>query len=353
MRRILRLQAYTFFASVVLLTSSPRTQAEIIIDPPITAPVSSLTISDVDFLNSTSPKWLFTISMRTSDGSAVTARMRISLRILLPNEAPYEDAIVINTKDPHLNIPGRVTFTNLDLGRTIPVDRAEIRSDARRRLEETALPTGMIPAGTYEFLVEVTPMAGGPGATTRFTIVISNPSSVELLSPFPEDPFVNPHPLFQWLYDGGSSRLSVFERLPGQGSLEETASGVPHLRVTIGQKSYQYPNAGVRSLQPGKSYVWYVEGLSGATGGTQTPVRSELRSFTVTSGNVSDSWLLLELERLLGNRYPGLIDQIKKGGLLPSGRVTLNGSPLSIAELIQLLGELGVDTEAITSATLE
>jgi hypothetical protein len=167
------------------------------------------------------------------------------------------------------------------------------------------------------------------------------------------DSFVNPFPLFQWQYDGPSSRISVFEKLSGQSSLEEAASGIPHLSATVQAKSFQYPSSGARILQPGKTYVWFVEGLSGTSGGTQAALKSELRSFVVAgNGGSSLSTLLDELERALP-QYQPLFDQIRSQGLTPSGSIRLNGSAMSIGELRTLLNRLRLDPEAVTAAEVQ
>ena len=82
------------------------------------------------------------------------------------------------------------------------------------------------------------------------------------------------------------SRLSVFEKLPNQSSLEEAISGVPHLTSEVNTTSFLYPAGGVRPLEPGKTYVWFVEGIYGNTGGPGNTVKSQLRSFTVSAGGI-------------------------------------------------------------------
>jgi len=55
------------------------------------------------------------------------------------------------------------------------------------------------------------------------------------------------------------------------------------LTAVSATQSYQYPSAGVRPLLPGKTYVWYVEGLAATSGGTDLVQRSALRWFSVAS----------------------------------------------------------------------
>jgi hypothetical protein len=320
----------------------------------LTAPASTLTISDIDFLNATTPKWLFTINM-TNVGGSVDVTMAIRLNIKLASGEQFDDAVVLITKS--FTIKSSLTVTNLDLGRggTIPQSSYVVDSHARHRLEEVALPSGTLPAGNYVFNVIVTPTNGGAEGKDAFQINLSNPSSVELITPFDGDALVNRLPLFQWQYDGKSARISVYEKLPGQVSLEEAASGVPQLVATAETRSYQYPSAGVRELQPGKTYVWMVEGLARTAGGTETVYRSALRSFTIASNNdgSSDAQLLEDLERALGPRFQPLFDQIRAEGLSFSDSFRLNGSVLSKNDLRKIINQLRRNPGAVTSAGLD
>jgi hypothetical protein len=222
-------------------------------------------------------------------------------------------------------------------------------------LEEVALPTGQVPAGTYTFNVRVT-SADGTVSTTGYPpiiIVISNPTTVELISPVDGDQFASQFPLFQWLYDGPSSRVSVYEKLPGQASLEEAASGIPHYATASTSNSLQYPSSGARILEPGKTYVWFVEGLSGVAGGTTAALKSSLRSFTVTSnGAQSMSSILDELARALP-QYQSLFDEIKGQGFTTAATLRLNGSTIPLSDLQKLLNKLRLNPDAVTSVELE
>ncbi len=358
------LAVFIFLICSILPVSRASSQTIIIDpDPPVTAPVSSLSVGDVDFLNATSPKWLFTIGLRTSDGSTVKAQMTITLAIQLSTGESYPEALVIRTKEPHFTISGSRTISNLDLGKSIPVASARFDQTARKRIEGVALPSGVIPAGVYRFTVEVSPVGSAEVTRGFFEIVLSNPSSIELMFPFDRDESVSEFPLFQWVFDGSypagfqkgnRSKLYVFEKLPGHSSLEESASGTPHLVQTVETNYYQYPRAGVRPLEAGKTYVWFVEGLLGSSGGTDLSVRSQIRSFTVSPRGIGSlSSLLDELERALGPEYRALFDQIRASGLSPTGNMRLNGTSISRADLSRLLNTLRANPESVTSAELE
>jgi hypothetical protein len=348
---LVALQA-SVFCCLLLCSSNAISQSPIEVSS-FAAPVNQLSMADLDFLNSTTPKWLFTISMQTHPGdTTLTVMMTIRLKIILSGGEQYDDAAVIRTKEPHFTVHGSRTITNLDLNRTIPVEKAQIRADAKRRLEETALPGGSVPAGRYEFSVEVTPVGGTP-ATTGFSIVTTNPTGVELISPIDGDQFATPFPTFQWRYDGPSSRISIYEKLPGQITLEEAASGISHYSAASTSNSLQYPSSGARLLEPGKTYVWSVEGLSSVTGGTTVALKSALRSFTVASNEAqSISSILDELARVLP-QYQSLFDEIKAQGFTTAATLRINGSMISVLDLQRLLNKLRLNPDAVTSVELE
>lgn len=329
-------------------------QASILVDPPVIAPVNSLSITDLNFSTSTTPQWLFSIGMRTSDGTTVAARMSFRIGVTFPDGVRYDDAFVLDTKPPHFQIPGSRTVTNIDFGRTIPTEKAVVNPQARARLEAIALPSGVIPAGMYDFSVSVTPLNGGESGHQDFTITLSNPSSLTLLFPPDGEASTGPTPLFQWLYDGDSSRISVYERLPGQNSNEEAASGVAILTRTVREKTFQYPSGGVRALAPGRSYVWFVEGLAAGTGGASTAVRSELRSFTVTTGGAGSLTALLDqIERSLGPNYHAVFDEIRASALTPDGTMRLNNAVVSLPDVLRLLERIRNSPDGVTSVVLE
>jgi len=343
-----------FLLAIVCCQGSIYGQAAIILDQPVTIPISALTVGDVDFTHATVPKLLFSVSMRTQDGSTTVAKMTITLDIMPTNGEPVlSNAIQLETRPPHITINGSRTITNLDLGKTIPVD-VQVNSDARKKLEETALPSGLVPSGTYKFTVNVTPVLAGTGDTKSFSIYLTNPSSIGLLSPADGDQYVNEFPLFQWQFDGTQSTISIFEKLPSQSSLEEAASGVPQLSATVATTSFQYPGAGARKLQSGGTYVWFVEGLVGTAGGTPIVYKSALRSFKVTTGApLSPSNVLDELERVLGPNRKALFDQIRAEALSPTGVIRVGGSTISNVDLVKLLSFFRAHPDAVTNAGLE
>jgi hypothetical protein len=316
------------------------------------APVSTLSINDVDFINSTTPHWLFTIVLTPTE-VPVEVRLRIRLAVAFSADGSFGDAALYES--PAFELTGPRTITNLDLRRAELSAPVHIDAGARRQFEETGLPSGTIPAGSYRFFVEVTTadLATVLGSDED-ELIIANPGTVDLLVPSDGEAVPTTFPLFQWRGDASSWHIAVYHRLPGQSGYEEAVSGVPHLTADVTGQSFQYPAAGARVLEPGESYVWYVEGVEPSAGGTPRSFRSPLRSFTVTTGSAGLAPSLLdELEMALGPRYRGLIDQLRSEGLSPSGTIRLNGSPVSMTELMTILGTLRGNPDAVTSVVIE
>jgi len=316
----------------------------------VTAPVNTLSIADVDFENATTPKWLFTVTVFSSSGKLM-ATMEATLDVFLSSGENFPNAVYLKTKP--FEVP--LTFTNLDIGKgKIERDIYTFDPAAKHRFQDVAFPSGSMPAGKYRFTILVTSVISGQSDTKSFIITLTNPSAVSLIFPMDGDASISQFPLFQWRYDGPSSRISVFEKLPNQGSLEEAAQGVPTLTSDVQATSFQYPSAAVRALQPGKTYVWFVEGLSGMTGGTSQSIRSELRSFTVSSAGASSFMTYLDdLERALDPKYKPIFDRIRAEGLLATGTIKLNGNPISTVELLKIIQQLRANPDGVLSVGLD
>jgi len=325
------------------------------------AVLDQATIADVDFVRSTTPKWLFTIDLRVaSPGNPVEDLvLEITGDLALANGRSATGITVLRTLP--FTVTESLTYTNLDLARPGVRGEYTFYSDKLSALgvKDIALSGTRLPAGTYTLNIVIYKYQNGvPTAEKdrgKIVFVIGNPSSIELLFPPDGDKTVGLFPLFQWLYDGPLSRISVFERLPGQASLEEAAGGVPHIVQEVSGLSFQYPTSGVRALQSGKSYVWFVEGLLRSTGGTVQAVRSPLRSFTVSSDGspVPEESLLDRLERALGPAYKALFDQIRANEFTSAGVLTLDDTAITPAQIEQLIALIRQNPGLVKGARVE
>lgn len=350
-----RFTLLTLLIPLVIVPGSASAQTTVIVERPVVVPINTLALSDVDFLKATAPKLVFSIAMRTSDGSTVQARMSMTLNIFLASGESFPRALYVETRGT-FTIAGSRTVTNIDLATSIPAT-SEFNEEAKNRLKEIALPSGTLPPGRYEFIVDVrSSEAAITQVDPQFEILITNPSSIDLSLPLQGEELSTPFPLFQWRSEG-DARISIFEKLEAQGSLEDAASGIPMLTAVSGTQSYQYPSAGVRNLLPGKTYVWYVEGLAGTSGGTAVTYKSELRWFTISSdeggAGTSSSALLDELERSLPPKYQPIIRTLREGEYVPQEGYRYNGRIITTAELLRLLNRLRMNMDAISNVSFE
>ena len=318
-------------------------------------PVDILTVNDVDFVNSTTPKLLFTIDVRLNPPpSSLEVIMEIALSVRLATGEVFPNAAYLKTT-PFMLSPSR-TFTNLDFRNAALRQEYVVDESAKKQFEEVARPTGIMPPGEYLFDLKVF-RVGGEGekvGDNGFVIDLSNPSTVQLLVPLNADNAVTTFPLFQWLYDGPTSKLYLYEKLPGQASLEEATTNTPHLITEVTGTSYQYPSAGVRPLEARRTYVWYVEGIVRVSGGTQQPIRSPLWSFSVASGSSQADRTLLELlEQSLDPQYRQLFDQLREQGFTATGTMRLDDNPVSRIDFMRLLNAFRANPAGVLSVRVE
>lgn len=325
------------------------------------APLEQATISDVDFIRATVPKWIFTLDLRMHPQGNQTQEVFLELRgnVALATGKSAEDIFYLKSKSFVLD-PAR-TITNLDL-RGPDLKDVYAFDEAKSEelgIKQVGLSSAFLPAGVYTINVDVTKVEKGrPSGQIgkgKIVFVLRNPSRVELLFPIDGDRAVSPFPLFQWLFDGSASTLYVFEKLPGQQSLEEVASGVPILKEQVAATYFQYPSGGVRALQPGKTYVWYVAGRALSAGGGSQDIRSTLRSFKVSQagGYASLESLLDDLERTLGPKYKTVFDQIREAEFTSTGTLQLNGAPITADQLRELLQQMRANPEIVRSVRVE
>jgi len=342
------------WALLLLLALQPAaSSAQGVILRTTNAPINVLSVSDIDFGNSLSSIWLFTVDIQ-APAQPVSIVLVVDLNATLATGESFNPAI--HMESHAFIVQGSRTITNLDLGKgkALPDSLYQEDASAKRIFESVGLPSGQLPAGAYDFKISVKiPGTDPPIATGEFSVTLSNPSVIDLLFPVDLDRYVSLLPMFQWQFDGTHSKLYVYEMLPGQTSVEEAVTGIPILTADLGTNSYQYPSAGVRQLHPGSSYAWYVEGHVIAAGGRDKLIKSPLRSFSVDAGPSSVSSLLDELERTLDPKYRPLFDQIRNEGLSISGSARDNGSTISGGDLSKLLQFLRNNPDAVLTVGLE
>lgn len=221
---------------------------------------------------------------------------------------------------------------------------------AAKKIVDVVRATSRLPDGMYYLFVT----AYLPGSTLEPYLPyeeidrvvrqmrIVNPTRVELLYPMDGDNIVTPFPLFQWRSDTQETLLRVYEMPDRMRSPEEAITGIPHLETRVSNTNqFIYPQSGpgVRVLEPGKQYVWFVEALYTTSANRVEGIISDLHIFSVIDTQKENLFniIMQELERLLGTDYRHIIDTIEQGDFEFTGHILLDGNPISSEELLKVI----------------
>ena len=343
---------------IVLLTAG-NSKAQGPVNIQINVPqYNQIYVADLDIEHVKTSGVLFSATLHSTAQTQIQVKLFMSINITLVGEAPFQ--IAQATTVPITLQPGQVrVITNVDLSGdnpAIPLENHDFDETEFDRIKNIALATGKAPAGIYEFDVKCLDANNSTVSNTGVgQIVVTNPSRVDLVLPMNEEPVTTLFPHFQWSANADTVILSVYEKLPNQQSPQDVVSGVPFLQQTVAGSSFNYPpsGAGIRPLDNGKTYYWYVSIPPSATRGTG--IQSDIWSFTTgasDTGNAASFYLddaaTKALENLLtGTQYQGVLSQIST----LNGTASYDGSPLSIQNLIDILQNL--DKSKITNVTVQ
>ncbi len=300
-------------------------------------PVQELSLSDVDFEHFQSTTLLFTLFI-PGQAEPYNATLGIVLNIKFADGSSAQNAVRYQSDSFSIPTTGR-TVTNLDIGRDGSIrGNAEVDESVRQRLQDASFGTGSFPAGVYTFSFTVKPtICEQPEPVV---LVIQSNTRIELRSPQDGETTGN-FPLFEFYYTGDKTELIVAEKTPDQSRDDAIAQKPPMADVTlIGQESYLY--SGGRPLEDGKTYVWRVIGKVTGANGQETDVPSQIGLFTVSSSAEGQQFdlILSQLEEIFGKRYPALFQEIHQQGFKCTGINTIDNTPLTPADLMNLLNQL-------------
>lgn len=321
---------------------------------------NQLYIADLDIQHNKNPGVLFTASLLAHSSTPLKVRLQVFFYVTLAGQDKFELADA--TSKPFTLNPGApLTFTNIDLvgdSYTIQLDTYNFDPENKfDQIKNVALATGKAPAGTYEFNLRCVDAANPSILEGSYSgqIVVTNPSRVDLILPMNEENITTLFPHFQWLASADTVTLSIYQQLFSQQNAQDVVSGVPYLQQTVSGSSFNYPpsGAGVRPLNAGKAYFWFVDMPSSATRGAGT--RSDIWSFTIasvdtsnrgSSANAADAAAALQ-NFLSGTQFAGVLSQI---GTL-TGTAVYDGNNISIQDLVDLLKNM--DKSKITNVTIQ
>ena len=357
MRRI-----FAGLISVLLILSARPLIAQQKVDMSVTIPhYNEIYIADLDVEHSQNAGTLFTVYLHSRSADPLQLRLKLSVTVSLVNQVPFKLADAMSLPFT-LDAGKTMTITNLDLSSNnsqIRLDRSNYTFDPENKFEmikNVALATGKAPAGTYQFDLQCVDAsnAGASEGEASGQVIVTNPSRADLLLPMNEESITTLFPHFQWTANSDSVVLSIYERLPNQRSPQDVVSGVPVLQQTVVGTSFNYPPSGpgVRLLENGETYYWFIEIPSSATRGSG--LRSDIWSFTetgtdTTSGSAASNLAATKaLENLLnGTQYQSLLNQVTT----LNGTATFDGSSLGVQDLIDVLQNM--DRSKITDVTIQ
>ena len=307
-------------------------------------------ISDFDVNGTGGASDIFTLTLMNSSGNPFPARLRI---FMTSDGTPTP--IVDGTIQTTLN-PGTQTLTYRNFrGLNAQVINFTYNSNALGQITDAVLRTGRLPSGTYYITIQVSPVNSSQIlATDTETLIISNPITLDLISPGQlaggaECPLVFSNlPQFTWNSDADRFLFTLCEKLPTNSSPEDVMQNPPRLQRTLrrgqdffGTPSFLYPSSGLQ-LQPGHIYYWQITILTSSTSG-EVRLPGEIWCFQLQSQMGGDRALMLQelLSLLASLGLDDAADLFAPGGPLeghlPTGRVTINGQIVDLQELFAML----------------
>lgn len=358
---------------------------------------------DFDFNNGQNNPDMFSYSLSyTPDDGVTPIKIKIEFEWIanIPAMNISNKRILYVTTRP-FDFNGEVTLTSKDIDQTmkgiyttdgrqldISVDHLEQELES---LQSIILSTGgKLPAGSYVFTLNITDKDGAFLKGQTQTIEVSNPSTLELISPGGdlEDNFeiATPLPTFQWesidfmwskincpecgysirvaeydatRHNSADQALKDLANLPypdNGGYYQLPSSEISGTGLFTAGTIFQYPLTGVKPLEPGKTYVWQVVKTFPTTSGSEV-VSSPIFAFKIMSvGGQADD--MSEYLTLL-NQIPDINPEwFKEGGELygyiPTGTVTLNDiQRLTLEQLSNLVMQFLTGQITIKSITIE
>jgi hypothetical protein len=318
--------------------------------------LDQISINDLDFENFHGSRPFIALTMISPGTTKVI--LHLDIEALLGGESqPFLLATAVSIP---FDLTGTMRVTNVDLGSSTGIalnaNESGIYEGAGKRVNDVLQTTGKLPYGTYTFKAWLESLTPNVHTSTEFpvSVTIQNPSRVELLAPSTNTDWPNTFPVFQWSSNTDEVILGVYEKQPGMQTPQEAISGVPNLQTRLGKiNTFQYPPSGpgVRQLEPGKSYYWFVQGLIRSGSNTEDVIPSEIWQINISrqSGSAASAAILSQLEDIAGPQFAALIQRLQEMGFEPTGLLRFGGVTMTWTEFLQRvrLGEFQITNMTI------
>ncbi len=253
-------------------------------------------------------------------------------------------------------------------------------------LKNSLLATGKLPSDVYFFEFELTQLRTGYVDQDVVHIDVTNPTTLDLISPGADAGNTEPLqiftilPFFRWESNIQDFRLIIAEKLPivhdsssPQEIIQDRVRFEKRLKVdpskTVGSidpdgseiipsTAYQYPATGVWPLERGKIYYWQIIGIVESSG-APVELPSEIWAFQI--GGAEGQMLRPEQQQILDQLNLGLADMLQGclgaggnlAGFVPTGVIMIDGKPATMDELRSLFAKILSGEIEIKNASCE
>jgi hypothetical protein len=291
----------------------------------------------------------------------------VTALVQLKGHSSPEELVFAETEPFNISLSRTLTASDLAAGSVsdIKIKGNPYRENQslRDRIKDYAKQFPTAPVGQYILQLEaysVTP-TGGQGTVlgkVQKVITVRNASpdevQVDLVEPERGAVVTTTTPRFSWSSPNQDVTLYVYEKLPIYQSPEEAMNGIPCLVQEInGPQTFQYPTKEppgsqnrLRSLEPNKSYVWFVE-ASVTTNRQTVRRRSEIRLFRIRLDNRADQDVS-DMMGSFGGSAAGTFSTLQSIGWTPTGTITLDGKPVTLDDLKALVAKLVAQNIQVT-----
>ena len=303
---------------------------------------------------------LFTVILTNTVGTPVDISLKVTLRIenlkvlqLSGSDLAWAQSLVFKLG------PQGKQISNRDLSQknqpySIDGSKSGYDEETGEALQDVILQSGLLPSGTYIFHVEVYDEFDQliPGAEFTHTLIVSNPSRVDLVGPgtsFGETLIViaTNTPQFFWSTDAIATGQSKFfirvVKVEGATSAEEAMQGFAVWeKVVENQTTGIYPSSvEAIPLEAGQTYAWQVKRLVETSSGTNE-LQSDIFWFKLEDPTTGVVGVGVEDE------VTQMVNQIQDlqgvtgemEGYQPTGQVLVDGKPVDLNSLRTLLEQV-------------
>ncbi len=344
---------------------------------------------------------VFELTLQNTSANPVQLRLRLEVMQQVQNQS----RLIVNAMTNQFTLPadGMVyRATNQDLVRGWHVAGQDVEFIDKEFTQEfddinqQFVETGKLPFGNYVF--QVTALVTTPSGEvpvedqdpSNNVIEVLNPSYVELIAPGASVSqsgilaIATLYPVFQWQTDPLPAELRqllrfnlrVYEKAPWQRTVEDVINDVPVLHLeNWNNTTFQYPADNqpitvpdpinpsrtmgtvgpIRLLKPGRVYYWLVEMLIPTATGVPDKIQSDVYRFQILDpqeASTNIQRLVVILRQLLGPNYEEVLRRLESEGYKPTGTVLINGRPVSLDRLNELLVQIQTGQLKISEVTL-